>query len=67
MANYLDASPDKSKTPNGSKSAAKTPGSGANSTTELAVRRRRRQLRVVPVVKQIDTLAAEFPAQTNYL
>mmetsp|Transcript_69997 Transcript_69997/g.158248 ORF Transcript_69997/g.158248 Transcript_69997/m.158248 type:complete len:1336 (-) Transcript_69997:184-4191(-) len=67
VANYLDASPDKSKTPNGSKSAAKTPGSGANSTTELAVRRRRQQLRVVPVVKQIDTLAAEFPAQTNYL
>ena len=29
--------------------------------------RRRQQLGVVPVVKQIDTLAAEFPAQTNYL
>jgi carbamoyl-phosphate synthase large subunit len=24
-------------------------------------------LGVVPVVKQIDTLAAEFPAKTNYL
>mmetsp|Transcript_21516 Transcript_21516/g.29267 ORF Transcript_21516/g.29267 Transcript_21516/m.29267 type:complete len:1145 (-) Transcript_21516:474-3908(-) len=31
------------------------------------VRRRRQQLGIVPVVKQIDTHAAEFPAQTNYL
>jgi len=35
---------------------------------EMAVRRRRiYELEVVPVVKQIDTLAAEYPAQTNYL
>ena len=34
---------------------------------ELAVRRRRIALGVIPYVKQIDTLAAEFPAQTNYL
>ena len=27
----------------------------------------RKKYRVIPVVKQIDTLAAEFPAQTNYL
>ncbi|MDL2222595.1 carbamoyl-phosphate synthase (glutamine-hydrolyzing) large subunit [Bacteroidales bacterium OttesenSCG-928-M11] len=27
----------------------------------------RKQLGIVPVVKQIDTLAAEYPAQTNYL
>ncbi len=33
----------------------------------LAVRARRKQLGIVPVVKQIDTLAAEYPAQTNYL
>jgi carbamoyl-phosphate synthase large subunit len=32
-----------------------------------AVRQRRIDLGVVPVVKQIDTLAGEFPAQTNYL
>ncbi|KAL0585681.1 hypothetical protein ABG067_004605 [Albugo candida] len=31
------------------------------------VRARRKQCGVVPVVKQIDTLAAEYPAQTNYL
>ncbi len=31
------------------------------------VRRRRKALGIVPVVKQIDTLAAEFPAKTNYL
>lgn len=31
------------------------------------IRRRRQQLGITPVVKQIDTLAAEFPAQTNYL
>ena len=34
---------------------------------EMLVRARRKALGVVPVVKQIDTLAAEFPAQTNYL
>jgi len=34
---------------------------------EVAVRRHRKELGVLPVVKQIDTLAAEFPAQTNYL
>lgn len=33
----------------------------------LVVRRRRKQLGILPVVKQIDTLAAEYPAQTNYL
>ncbi len=33
----------------------------------LIVRKLRKQLGIVPVVKQIDTLAAEYPAQTNYL
>ena len=33
----------------------------------LAVRAYRKQTGVLPVVKQIDTLAAEYPAQTNYL
>ena len=33
----------------------------------MAVRARRKQAGIVPVVKQIDTLAAEYPAQTNYL
>ncbi len=32
-----------------------------------SVRIRRKELGIVPVVKQIDTLAAEYPAQTNYL
>ena len=32
-----------------------------------AVRRLRKSLGIVPVVKQIDTLAAEYPALTNYL
>lgn len=31
------------------------------------VRMRRKQAGIVPYVKQIDTLAAEYPAQTNYL
>jgi carbamoyl-phosphate synthase large subunit len=35
--------------------------------TEFEVRRFRKTLNVIPVVKQIDTLAAEYPAQTNYL
>jgi carbamoyl-phosphate synthase large subunit len=33
----------------------------------LQVRNRRKELGILPVVKQIDTLAAEYPAQTNYL
>ena len=33
----------------------------------LVVRARRKELGILPVVKQIDTLAAEYPAQTNYL
>lgn len=33
----------------------------------LKVRDWRKTLGIVPVVKQIDTLAAEYPAQTNYL
>lgn len=33
----------------------------------LQVRAWRKQRGIVPVVKQIDTLAAEYPAQTNYL
>lgn len=31
------------------------------------VRRLRKSFGILPVVKQIDTLAAEYPAQTNYL
>ena len=31
------------------------------------VRKARKKLGILPVVKQIDTLAAEYPAQTNYL
>ena len=31
------------------------------------VRQYRKSIGIVPVVKQIDTLAAEYPAQTNYL
>ncbi len=33
----------------------------------LSVRNHRKSIGIVPVVKQIDTLAAEYPAQTNYL
>ncbi|MCH9028674.1 MAG: carbamoyl-phosphate synthase (glutamine-hydrolyzing) large subunit [Bacteroidetes bacterium] len=36
-------------------------------TDHIVVRKYRKELGVVPVVKQIDTLAAEYPAQTNYL
>ena len=37
------------------------------SSSELVVRRKRQQVGVLPYCKQIDTLAAEFPAHTNYL
>ncbi|KAI8388557.1 uncharacterized protein BYT42DRAFT_491442 [Radiomyces spectabilis] len=36
-------------------------------SNELAVRRLRQEYGVTPYVKQIDTVAAEFPAFTNYL
>ncbi|CAO2604118.1 CAD protein [Lemmus lemmus] len=36
-------------------------------STELAVRKLRQELGICPAVKQIDTVAAEWPAQTNYL
>ncbi|QBD76767.1 carbamoyl-phosphate synthase (glutamine-hydrolyzing) large subunit [Ktedonosporobacter rubrisoli] len=35
--------------------------------SELEVRKQRKELGVKPAVFQIDTLAAEFPASTNYL
>ncbi len=34
---------------------------------EPAVRQRRKNFKILPSVKQIDTLAAEYPAKTNYL
>jgi len=33
----------------------------------ITLRHHRKERGIVPVVKQIDTLAAEYPAQTNYL
>lgn len=36
-------------------------------TAEAAIRRRRLKLGIKPVMKQIDTLAGEFDAETNYL
>ncbi|KAJ7579732.1 hypothetical protein C8J56DRAFT_1104613 [Mycena floridula] len=40
---------------------------GCMGSTELAVRRLRQESGISPFVKQIDTVAAEFPAFTNYL
>lgn len=36
-------------------------------TNENEIRRLRKKFGITPVIKQIDTLAAEWPAQTNYL
>lgn len=36
-------------------------------STELAIRGLRHSLSVTPFIKQIDTVAAEYPAYTNYL
>ncbi|KAL6080601.1 Pyrimidine synthesis [Balamuthia mandrillaris] len=36
-------------------------------STELVIRKMRKEMNILPVVKQIDTVAAEFPAQNNYL
>ena len=38
-----------------------------SSEGQALVRNYRKSLGIIPVVKQIDTLAAEFPAKTNYL
>lgn len=35
--------------------------------SELAVRKQRREAGILPIVKQIDTVAGEWPASTNYL
>ncbi|GKZ48955.1 hypothetical protein AbraIFM66951_001203 [Aspergillus brasiliensis] len=37
------------------------------SSNELAIRRLRVESGIIPIVKQIDTVAAEFPSVTNYL
>jgi len=36
-------------------------------SSELAVRTHRKSMGIIPVVKQIDTVSAEYPACTNYL
>jgi carbamoyl-phosphate synthase large subunit len=36
-------------------------------TTEAAIRKFRKTAGIIPSIKQIDTLAAEWPAKTNYL
>ncbi|KAJ3188254.1 carbamoyl-phosphate synthase (glutamine-hydrolyzing) cpa2 [Gaertneriomyces sp. JEL0708] len=36
-------------------------------SSELAIRALRKEYGIIPIVKRIDTLAAEFPADTNYL
>ena len=36
-------------------------------TEEMTIRKLRKEANIVPAVKQIDTLAAEWPAKTNYL
>ncbi|XP_073981816.1 carbamoyl-phosphate synthetase 2, aspartate transcarbamylase, and dihydroorotase rudimentary [Rhodnius prolixus] len=36
-------------------------------STELAIRKKREESGILPFVKQIDTVAAEWPASTNYL
>jgi len=36
-------------------------------TDQFEIRKMRKEANIVPAIKQIDTLAAEWPAQTNYL
>jgi carbamoyl-phosphate synthase large subunit len=43
------------------------PDAGSIQEKMLEVRAHRKARNILPVVKQIDTLAAEYPAQTNYL
>uniref|UniRef100_T1PDM8 Carbamoyl-phosphate synthase n=1 Tax=Musca domestica TaxID=7370 RepID=T1PDM8_MUSDO len=39
----------------------------ATKVTELAIRQQRKEAGIIPYVKQIDTVAGEWPAATNYL
>ena len=48
-------------------SSSSQPTSPIKPPTALDVRQYRKSLGLTPFVKQIDTLSAEFPAQTNYL
>jgi carbamoyl-phosphate synthase/aspartate carbamoyltransferase/dihydroorotase len=34
---------------------------------EIDIRKLRKKMGIIPIVKQIDTMAAEFPSETNYL
>ena len=36
-------------------------------SSELSIRKFRYEANIIPCVKQIDTVAAEFPAEANYL
>ncbi|MGH7239648.1 MAG: carbamoyl-phosphate synthase (glutamine-hydrolyzing) large subunit, partial [Candidatus Saccharimonadales bacterium] len=47
--------------------ADKTIAKLKNNTTEKNIRAQRQKLGIVPAIKQIDTLAGEFDAETNYL
>ncbi len=40
---------------------------GFTQTKEEFVRELRKKLNILPIVKQIDTMAAEYPVFTNYL
>jgi hypothetical protein len=51
----------------GTESERGSESASASAVTEVDVRAARLALGIRPVVKQIDTLGAEFPAQTNYL
>lgn len=37
------------------------------SKSEIEIRNLRKKLKILPSIKQIDTMAAEYPAETNYL
>jgi len=39
----------------------------ATNQDEMDIRATRKKMKVLPMVKQIDTMAAEYPAKTNYL
>ena len=49
------------------KQIAKSVLKSDNLESELKIRNLRKDLSVLPGIKQIDTLAAEYPAKTNYL
>uniref|UniRef100_A0AAX7T6L1 Dihydroorotase n=1 Tax=Astatotilapia calliptera TaxID=8154 RepID=A0AAX7T6L1_ASTCA len=67
LETYNQVRPIRHNNPNFLGLSSITESTFPSNSTELAVRKLRHDWSILPVVKQIDTVAAEWPAYTNYL